>query len=68
MHKGAVAVAQIFSVAIAKSGVLRKWDGVDKKMLDHFNMIISSDNNSVTSNVGVDYELTADLELIQSMR
>ena len=51
--------ALIFGVAIAKSGVLSKWVGVDKKMLDHFKIIIiSSDNNNVTPNVVVDYEPT----------
>ena len=58
MLNGAVAVALLFGVAIAKSGVLSKWVGVDKKMLDHFNIVISSDNNNVTPNVGVDYEPT----------
>ena len=68
MLNGAVAVALIFGVAISKSGVLGKWVGVDKKMLDHFNIIINSDNNNVASNVGVDYQLTADWEIIQSTR
>ena len=68
MLNGAVAVALFFGVAIAKSGVLSKWVGVDKNMLDHFNIIISSDNNNVTPNVGVDYEPTGDWELMQSMR
>ena len=52
------AVALIFGVAIAKSGVLSKWVGVDKKMLDYFNIINSSDNINVTPNVVVDYEPT----------
>jgi hypothetical protein len=56
MLNGAVAVALIFGVAIAKSGVLSKWVKVDEKMLDHINIIISSDTNNVTPNVVVDYE------------
>jgi hypothetical protein len=67
MLNGAVALALIFGVSIAKSGVLSKWVKVDKKMRDHINIIISSDNNNVTPNVVVDYEPTRDWELIQSM-